>query len=52
MKKKNKITHIYCHRCGYGKVTEKIGLVFGKHTCIECAEEMGETPTNIGQQHL
>jgi len=43
---------IYCTVCGEPKNTREIGIVFGLHTCTDCAREMDESITGLGIQHI
>ena len=41
-----------CDVCGEKKHTKDIGVVYGSHTCVECADNMGEKCQQVGFQHL
>tara|TARA_R110002049_G_scaffold1383_4_gene10849 strand:- start:44 stop:208 length:165 start_codon:yes stop_codon:yes gene_type:complete len=46
------IVYLYCNVCGEKKHTKDIGVVYGSHTCVECADNMGEKCEQVGFQHL
>ena len=46
------IVYLYCNVCGEKKHTKYIGVVYGSHTCVECADNMGEKCQQVGFQHL
>ena len=46
------VFYLYCNVCGEKKHTKYIGVVYGSHTCTECADNMGEKCQQVGFQHL
>tara|TARA_R110000824_G_scaffold88230_5_gene217020 strand:+ start:112 stop:432 length:321 start_codon:yes stop_codon:yes gene_type:complete len=44
--------NIYCNVCGESKNTVEIGIIYGQHTCRNCAVEMGENLSEVGLQHI
>ncbi len=45
-----KLQTLYCTVCGNREDTSNIGLIYGVHTCISCAEGMGEELKERGMQ--
>ena len=43
---------IYCLVCGEPTPIKDIGLVFGSHTCFNCAENIGEPLRDRGWQGM
>jgi len=43
---------IYCNVCGEHKNTRKVGIVYGLHTCTDCARKMDESIIDLGIQHI
>jgi len=39
---------MYCTCCGEGHDPKDIGIVYGSHHCVGCADEMGEPLQNRG----
>jgi late competence protein required for DNA uptake (superfamily II DNA/RNA helicase) len=44
--------NIFCNVCGESKNTVEIGIIYGQHTCRNCAVEMGENLSEVGLQHI
>ena len=44
--------YLYCNVCGHKTHTKDIGIVYGSHTCITCADNMGEKCHELGTQHI
>jgi hypothetical protein len=44
--------YLYCNVCGEKAHTKDIGIVYGSHTCVSCADNMGEKCQELGLQHI
>ena len=44
--------NLLCNVCGESKSYKEIGIIYGTHTCTECADNMGEECRELGLQSI